>query len=121
MLNIIKYIIDIARVTVGTVYRAYPQKIIRGADYAVVTPQGYSVESTSSDHEVLSARLTYGVTIYATSAEKTDEYLEKLTDKLNKLGIQCTSTSPSFVADTGVYSVNAVYSCSIDKRGQIYR
>lgn len=101
------------------VYRAWPQKAIKGA-YAIVQPVGRSVELSDFDGSEIRVRVTYSVDVFASSPSKLDAIVSEVTDRMAFYNFHTTGFTNDFQTGTDQYRANVSYSGSVDRRYHAY-
>lgn len=121
MIDITNDVVKIAKEVFSEVFRAYPQKLNRGKSYAVINPSSHMSELSDENGEEITARINFTVSVFGKTPVECDASMIALTDKFNKLHMQCIGQSPSYQYDNNTYYVQVVYSVLVDRRGFTYR
>ena len=103
----------------GRVYRAWPQKPVKGTA-ALVVRLSRQVETVAWDGSELAVRSTYSINLLGESLEALDALEEQVTDAMASMNLHATSAGPYLVESTNLYRISIIVSGGMDIRGNVY-
>lgn len=103
----------------GHVYRAWPQKRVRGTS-ACVTCLSRQVEAVAHDGSELCVRLSYAVNLLGEDYSTLDSVTAEVVDLLASYNFHASTTGPTLVDASNLYRTAIILSGSVDVRGNTF-